>query len=73
MDYGRRAPHIASERDLTILHCYACGWFSEELTQQQMHDRGFPWYCDQCGKQGLRWVRFAPEERAEARYEIGLG
>ena len=71
MNFGNKG-HIASDDDLTILHCYACGWFSEELTRAQMHDRGIPWYCDQCGRSNLRFVHFHPTEKRVARYKIGL-
>ncbi len=71
MDFGNKR-HVTSDDDLTILHCYACGWFSEELTLAQMHDRGLPWYCDHCGRQNLRFVHFHPSERSQARYEIGI-
>lgn len=71
MDYGIRKPHVSSPEDRTILKCY-CGWVSEELTPGQMQERGIPWYCDNCDRTGLRFIRFAPDERAEARARFGL-
>ena len=71
MDYGNRKPHIRSPEDLTILRCY-CGWTSDELTVEQIQDRGIPWYCNVCGKQHLRWITFAPHERAEAYAAFGI-
>lgn len=71
MDYGNRKPHVSSPDDLTMLRCY-CGWMSEELTAEQMKARGIPWYCDSCGRQNLRFVKFAPHERAEAYAAFGI-
>lgn len=70
MHYGNK-PHIPSGDDLTILRCY-CGWMSEEQTVEQMQQRGIPWYCDACGRPGLKFIRFAPSERAEARLRFGV-
>lgn len=71
MDYGNRQPHVASPDDLTILKCW-CGWTSDELTVDEMAARGIPWYCDRCGKQSLRYIKFAPRERDEAYHAFGL-
>jgi hypothetical protein len=65
MDYGIRKQHVSSPEDLTILKCY-CGWISDELSADEMHERGIPWYCDRCSKTGLSFIRFAPHEREEA-------
>jgi hypothetical protein len=64
MYYGHK-PHVPSPDDLTLLHCF-CGWTSEELTRQQLSDRGIPWYCDNCGKSGLQFIHFHPRERHAA-------
>jgi len=71
MDFGTRKPHVHSPEDLTILRC-SCGWTSKELTIPDMASRGIPWYCDVCGKQNLRFIRFVPHERAEAYAAFGI-
>jgi predicted RNA-binding Zn-ribbon protein involved in translation (DUF1610 family) len=68
MYYGH-TPHIDSPEDMTVLDCRHCGWQSAELTRDEIAERGVPWYCDNCGKTGLHWVRFHPRERAMA-YEL---
>lgn len=64
MDFGH-PQHVPSPDDLTILHCLKCDWQSGELTCAQVAGRGVPWYCDDCGKAGLHWVRFHPSERGQ--------
>lgn len=51
----------------TLLACDECGWHSEEINREQLRDRGIPWYCDNCGKQGLRFVHYTAQERQEAQ------
>lgn len=64
MHYGH-PKHTPSSEDLTLLKC-SCGWRSEELTQAQLRERGLPWYCDACGRQGLFFIHFHPSERVLA-------
>ncbi len=54
---------------LMLLHCLICGWVSDELTSAQMSERGVPWYCDNCGRQGLKFIHFIDEEREQALAE----
>jgi hypothetical protein len=68
MWYGHK-PHTHRETDLTIIKCRACGWISPEMTRTQKAERGFPWYCDDCGARVASFVTFAPEERQRA-YEV---
>lgn len=70
MYYGTK-PHVSSPNDRTLLHCF-CGWTSEELTREQLRDRGIPWYCDACGKSGLGFVHFHPMEREAAYRAYGV-
>lgn len=70
MYYGH-PPHVATPLDLTILKC-RCGWHSKELTRDELHDLGIPWYCDDCGKKGLQYIKFHPSERAQAYDAIGI-
>lgn len=72
MHFGEtRKPHIHTINDLTMLGCY-CGWRSGELTIEDLQNRGLPWYCDDCGTQGLRFITFGPAERADAYREWGI-
>jgi hypothetical protein len=68
--YGHK-PHRHSPEDLTILWC-RCGWVSGELTRAELRDRGMPWYCDDCGKQGLNFIHFHPTEREAALREVPM-
>ena len=63
--------HVPSPEDLLILKC-RCGWTSKELTVPELSERGIPWYCDKCGRRNLRFIRFAPHERAGAYAEFGI-
>lgn len=65
MFYGH-PPHVHSPEDVTILHCYKCGWVSGELGRAQIAELGIPWYCENCHKPGLHFVCFHPSERAQA-------
>lgn len=56
----------------TLLQCGRCGWHSKELTREELARRGLPWYCDDCGATGLRYMTFEPHERVEAYYQLGL-
>ena len=57
--------HTARPTDLMMLRC-VCGWKSKELTHEDRLALGVPWYCDDCGKQVGRFVRYSSSERDEA-------
>ena len=69
MYYGL-PPHIHSPDDLTILRCRKCDKISKEYTEEEMKEKGFPWYCDYCDSKVARFVTFHPSEREEAYKEI---
>lgn len=69
MHYGNKQ-HVHSPDDITVLRCF-CGWRSKELSAAELGALGIPWYCDDCGRPGLSWVRFHPSERAEAESVLG--
>ena len=71
MYYGHDK-HEPSPDDLTVLQCYRCGWVSEELNQGQVRDLGVPLYCHgACGKSGVAFIRFHPNEREQAKRSFG--
>lgn len=70
MFYGH-APHVPSPDDLMILYC-SCWWRSGELTRDEVHELGIPWWCQRHGcRQKASWVRFHPNERKQALACIG--
>lgn len=54
----------------TLLKCHQCHWISEPQTQQQMANRGVPWYCDRCGERVTKFVDYLLGEEIEAQTEI---
>lgn len=71
MYYGPK--HTETPDDLTLLRCGHCGWVSGELRRATLlRERGFPWYCDDCGERVSRFMHFRPWERAAAYAEWGL-
>jgi hypothetical protein len=60
--------HTSSDRDLTIFKCQHCGWVSGEMTLGERAKLGAPWSCyGTCGRSGVTFVIFHPDERAKAR------
>ena len=45
--------------------CDHCGWVSPELDAEARHERGVPWYCDQCGKRVSHFINYEPWERPQ--------
>ena len=56
---------------LTILY-HRCGWHSQVMSQQELRELGYPWYCEWCRVTrswkhgGVRWVTFHPSEKFTA-------
>ena len=64
MHYGN-PPHVPGLNDRVMLAC-DCGWISSEMTVEEWHSLGLPWYCDNCNGRCSRFVRYAPHERDKA-------
>lgn len=59
-------PHVPGANDRVMVACLYCGWVSDEMTVEEWHNLGLPWYCDDCGKHARYYVRYAPHEHNEA-------